>query len=168
MQAYIDGRSLLIFSGSSLQWQNLAWTVPGKHEGNDFPTIIGSSVNGSTVVEQWFPVWPDGETGVQYSEAFALFALIPPAFAYPGPSITGVSLTVSQARESLTIYQMPGPGNGYTLVLDFNDSGTGGSAWYRGSVTITTSDPASIPEPGTLLLAGAGVALLGLCRRIRV
>lgn len=162
VQAYIDGRSLLIFSGSTLQWHNLSFTVPGKHGGNDFPTTITSTSNSGTVTSQWLPNWPGGETGDQYSDIYT--PLIP---AFPGASITGVNLTVSQARNSLTIYQMPTSGNGYTLILDFDDEGPGGSAWYRGLVTVTTSDPASIPEPGTLLLAGAGVLLIGLCRRVR-
>ncbi len=71
-----------------------------------------------------------------------------------------------QARRSLTIYQMPGAGNGYTLILDFDDEAAGGSAWYQGIVAVTTSDPEAIPEPGTLFLAGAGALFVFLFRRL--
>lgn len=164
VQAYIDGRSLLIFSGNTLQWHNLSFTVPGKHEGNNFPSIISSALNGSAVMSgvEWFPVWPGGEAGEQFS---SLFAMLDPAL--PGAAVTGVHLTALQARESLSIYQLPDSGNGYTLIVDFNDNATGGSAWYRGLLTVTTSDAAPVPEPGTLLLAGAGLLLMGVHSRIR-
>ncbi len=161
IQAYIDGRSLLIFSGYTLQWHNLSFTVPGKHDGHNDPTIIIASANSSTVTAYWYPYWPDGETGDQYS--YENTSLNPPFHGY---AYTGITLTAVQARGSLTIYQMPGAGNNYTLILDFDDEAVGGSAWYRGIVTVGTFDPEAIPEPGTFFLTGAGALLVFLYRRL--
>lgn len=83
----------------------------------------------------------------------------------PGAEALSLNLTVLQARDALSILTLPSSGNGYQLILDFNDDTSGSAAWYRARVTIETAD-ASIPEPASVALAGAGLVLL-LWRRKR-
>ncbi|MBI4889189.1 MAG: PEP-CTERM sorting domain-containing protein [Acidobacteria bacterium] len=161
IQAVIDGRSLLLMQGSTLQWHNLSFTVPGQHSG-DNPTILSSTLNGVPVMNavQWWPNWPGGTSGDQLSDVFN--SLDP---ALPGATIASISLDVISGREALSIYQAPTSGNGYQLILDFDDTVTGGSAWYDARLTVNTRDEiGQIPEPGTAVMLGAGLLLIFLRR----
>ena len=61
-----------------------------------------------------------------------------------------VTLTVLQARCSLSLYQQPTSSNGYTLILDFNDDPVAGAAWYEARLDVSTMAPV-----GPILQLGA-------------
>ncbi len=165
-RAYIDGQSEMIVQASSVQWHNLAFTVPGYWDpltglsSDPKPTYISSSLNGSPVLTNyaWMPAW----TNYAWDTLSSVFTGLNPALPVDNMNVT---LSVIQAREALTIGQYPSVGNGYALILNFDDYTTPGAEWYEGKVTITTSP---IPEPSSLLLVGAGVggiALATWCKR---
>ena len=54
-QAQIDGHSPLHLQGNTVRWQNVSYTVPGKHEG-DYPTRFDP---GGGFFEWWL-TWPSG------------------------------------------------------------------------------------------------------------
>ena len=164
IQAWVDGRSLLILRGDAVQWHNLAWEAPGTWFWHDDPTIISSWVNGTSRMSEveWYPSWPVGTYGDVWSTTFT--GLDPDL---PGPEIVGVTLTALRAREALSIYQTPDGSNGYTLILDFNDDLTGEADWYHARVTLVTGESVTpaIPEPGTLVLLSTGLAWCSWRRR---
>ena len=155
--ALIDGRSQLVVQGNTLQWNNLTYTVPGLHgvEPPGEPTIIYTWSNGTPVLvnEEWYPSWPSGTSGDVDSTVFA--GLTP---ALPAQDLTAL-LIGSVGRESLSILEQPSAGNGYKLILDFDDNSTGGSAWYKATVKINYDD-AAVPEPGTSMLILVGLVLV--------
>jgi hypothetical protein len=163
VQAFVDGRSLLIFQGDTLQWHNLTWTAPGIPGSDNYPTTISSTLNAAVHMNavNWYPSWPGGSFGDQWSSV--LTGMDPDM---PGAEALSVNLTVLQARDALSILTLPSSGNGYQLILDFDDDTSGGAAWYGARVTIETTD-ASIPEPASVALAGAGLALLLWWRKRR-
>ncbi|RPI09536.1 MAG: PEP-CTERM sorting domain-containing protein [Acidobacteriales bacterium] len=163
VDAFIDGRSLLIFQGDTLQWHNLTYNAPGipSNPNEDYPTIITSTLNSVVQINavSWYPDWPGGTSSDVYSSTFT--GLNPDM---PGAEIVSVGIAPLQARYILGILQSPNAGNGYTLILDFNDDAPGGGAWYGALVSIETAD-AGVPEPTSIVLAGAGLALLYWWRR---
>jgi len=156
--AEIDGQSLLLIQGNTLQWQNVSFCAPGQHTNScgdsNLPTTITTTDNGVTVMSayQWYPTWPSGNSG---SVDSSIFAGLDPGL--PATALT-VALTVEEARESLTIDQQPTAANGYQLVLDFDDVNEGSSAYYEGQLSFTTQAP--VPEPASwLLLATCVIAV---------
>jgi N-acetylneuraminic acid mutarotase len=85
----------------------------------------------------WFPNWPSGVFGDQFSNALA--NLNPPLPL----TDTTVTLDVISARESLTAYQLPTSANGYALSILFSDYNTAGGDWYE--VEIKVNPPSSGP-----------------------
>jgi hypothetical protein len=156
----IDGRSLLIVQGNTLQWHNLSFCAPGQHffscGDTNLPTTISTSLDGVPVLvdQDWFPAWPSGNSGDVFSDLFSGLDPAPPA------SDSTVSLDALVARESLTILQLPSAANGYALILDFDDTFTSGSAIYSARITIDT-----VPEPSTFGLVAASLFLVGSLRR---
>jgi hypothetical protein len=171
-EALIDGVSDLVIQGNTLQWHNLAFYVPGKwtpsatpfdpSSWDNQPTLITTTFDGAPQMTgvAWFPDWPGGVTGNQWSSVYS--SLVPSLPA----SDMNVSLGAVVAREGFTIQQLPTALNSYTLVLNFNDSVSGGAEWYE--VTINISQPAPIPEPGTILLLGTGLGALAVVTRRRL
>ena len=113
VEAYIDGRSQLILSGSSAQWHHFNYAAPGRWRLADEPTII----NGV----EWFPTWPDvpdpeNRCGECYSSVFT--GVSPPL----PPTKMDVELVPIQSRFETSVVQYPTPSNGYSLVIEFNDN----------------------------------------------
>lgn len=150
----IDGQTLLLIQGNTLQWHNLQFEVPGVHSScpaGSQPTFISTTLDGVPVLTNfaWTPTWSNGTSGDVFS---SIFTELTPSL--PG-SDTNVSLSVIQARNSLTTNQLPTAGNGYELILDFNDAPLGGPAIYEGEVTVT-----NIPEPTSVSLEMVGFVTL--------
>jgi len=138
--AYIDGRDLLIVQGSTLQWHHLDYAAVGRFLGANVPTTISTTLNGAVVMDnlQWTPDWPFPPPNELRFEAFSsAFAGLAPAL--PSADAT-VTLSIIQARGSVTIFQSPSAANGYTLIVDFNDDPEGGPATYEVELTITTGN----------------------------
>ena len=78
IQARIDGQSLLIVQGSSVQWHNLSFCAPGLHSGDcgavNLPTIISTAVDGTPNLTglYWRPSWPSGPSSDVYSSTGAI------------------------------------------------------------------------------------------------
>jgi hypothetical protein len=152
VEAFIDGRSRLIISGNTAQWQHFEAAAPGipQNPGENYPTII-NSVN-------WAPTWslPDpSNCGGCTSSVFTGVC----------PGLSAVTQTVTlnriQYRQSVDIIQQPSAGN--PLIVEFNDNNYGGAAWYIIELNFPDAIPCgSVPtltEWGMIifmLLAGLG------------
>jgi hypothetical protein len=132
VRAYIDGRSMLIIKGNTVQWHHVDWAAPGRLGFVDFPTII----NGI----DWDPVWPDvpdAENRWCNCNSTTYEGLDP---ALPKSDME-VELVIIQARHSLSIEQYPSDDNDYELIIDFDDNPPGGADWYECELVITATHP---------------------------
>jgi hypothetical protein len=166
VEAFIDGRSQLIISGNTAQWQHFDASAPGipQNPGENYPTII-NSVN-------WIPTWSGDPSNCGGCPSSVFSGVCPGLSAVTQP----VALNIIQARQSVTIIQQPSAGNSYTLIVEFNDNIPGGAAWYIIELNFpdaTACASASVPtmtEWGMILfmtLAGLG-AVYYLKRQKRV
>jgi hypothetical protein len=118
VEAFIDGRSQLILRGNTAQWQHFDYSAPGVPESDNYPTIINSA--------NWTPSWTGNPNNCDgcFSNIFSGVC--------PGLSASEqtVNLNVIQARDSVSIVQQPSLINNYTLIVEFDDNGPGGAAWY--------------------------------------
>lgn len=92
IQAFIDGRSLLIFQGDTMQWHNLDYNAPGRWDGNR-PTIFDTALNGvpQWTDYNWYPDWPGGAYGDVWSsilESTTIPSAGPPGMKGSSPSPT--------------------------------------------------------------------------------
>ena len=121
VRAHIDGRSLLILSGNTAQWFHLEAAAPGRHDGVEFATYI----NG----DSWLPSWPD-ISGPENRNCRCTSS------TYEGPdplvaeSEAVVTLEIVQARGEVLVLDQPTKQNGFTLVVEFDDT-PGSSDWYE-------------------------------------
>lgn len=150
VNAWIDGYSRLIIQGSTVQWHNLHYKVPGREAGHNDPTNLSTADMGTVA---WFPGWPDATTdppqGDQFSTQFIGLNL--PLAAVDQT----VDLTKIAVRYDAFISQQPAAANSYTLIVDFNDDPIASAAYYT-----VRLDYAAVPLPGTLALLGP--SLLGM------
>ncbi|MCU0233775.1 MAG: hypothetical protein MUE90_07075 [Thermoanaerobaculales bacterium] len=158
VEAWIDGRSQLILKGNTAQWYHLDFTAPGRG-GVTYPTVI----NGV----DWFPVWP-GDPGNPNNSFCNCFSDVFTGVNPPLPaSALPVTLNIVQARAGVSILQQPSSGNDYELIVEFNDNGPGGAAWYL--IELQTADPipaASGPGAALLALLIAAAAVIALRARL--
>src|SRR5262249_4105477 len=77
IQAFTDGRDLLVLQGNTLQWQHLDFAAVGMWGNLNEPTIITTSLNGTTQLDHfnWYPSWPapldTGQWGTGNSSVFS-------------------------------------------------------------------------------------------------
>jgi hypothetical protein len=124
VEAWIDGRSDLSIQGNTAQWRHYEWDPPGL-----------TTINGTT----WNPVGMTTGCGGCNSD---VFNGVNPAL--PALSQT-VTLTPISARGSVSIIQQPDAGNGYTLIVRFDDNGPGGAATYSIDLNVPDASPKQIP-----------------------
>lgn len=161
---HIDSNDFLLLQGSTFQWHHIdtGGAAVGRHSGNNFPTVISSTLNGVTQmpITNWTPTWPQPVPNEIRFDAFSsvLNGVSPelPAFAP-----LAVDTSVVSGRGLLTVTQLPTASNSYQLIVRFSD-GFNGSADLRGTITVTT------PEPGMMGAGAAVVMLCGLGRRCRL
>ena len=161
VSAYIDGRDELIIQGNTLQWDHFDFAAPGRLDGVNYPTIITTTLNGSTQMNgvDWIPTWPlPPPDPIRFPAMSSVFTGLTPAI----PDTTDVALTVITARYSLTIAQLPTASNDFTTLLEFNDDPPAGAAWYEGLLTFGSgSSPAhggGIANDGTLTVVNSTIA----------
>jgi outer membrane protein assembly factor BamB len=132
VRADIDGHSQLTLSGRTARWYHIGFAAPGRLDGKNDPTII----NGA----RWYPTWPQpGENrdcGC-YSSTFRKVVPRVPARAFLS------SFQKVSCRDSCSARFSHG-----AVVIDFNDDPSGGDAWYKVRVTLTSeseSQPVRAP-----------------------
>jgi hypothetical protein len=166
IDAYIDGRDLLIVDDDTLQWHHLDYAAVGRWLGANEPTYLSLWIDGTLALDNyaWTPVWPDPPPSEIRYEAYSDILAIP--FVVVPDSAASVVLTPLIGRYSISTLQGPSALNGYELVLDFNDDPPSGAAWYSARVDISTST-SLVPEPSSMLLVATGIAALAgtRCRR---
>ncbi len=161
IKAMIDGRDWLTISGNSLKWQHLVpFAAVGRHWGSNEPTIITTTLNGVTQMDNvsWFPDWPEAPPAeVRYEAASSSFAGLFPSIPLAGMVIQNVTLVPISNRWTTTLI-------GFTedsVTIEFNDNPPSSHFWYEAQINIEM-----IPEPATVFLLGlGGLALLRKRRR---
>jgi hypothetical protein len=132
IEALIDGRDQLIITGDSLQWHHIAGAAPGGKfmtQGNSAaPTVINSSW-GPPIA--WFPVgWPPDQNSKMPESFSAVMDELVPVF----PAVEQRwRVKRIQARGDVRIVQQPNAGNGYTLIVEFDDLGPGNIPEWSGA-----------------------------------
>ena len=122
MEAVIDGRSQLILRGNTAQWRHFDFATPGRLDFKNAPTVINNV--------EWFPVWPDQPDRENrdcdgcLSDVFT--GVNPPLFS----ENMIVSLRKIQARDNVSIVQLPTPANNFTSVIEFDDNPPSGDDIY--------------------------------------
>ena len=134
----IDGISYLVVKGSTLRWYHQDFSAPGRWI--EAPTYV----NGV----EWQPTWPDvpDRQNANCQCYSSLYEGIPAIANYPP-----VKLEIVQARGMVTITQQPEAGNGYTLMVEFDDvvfpDKTYGDEWYEINLSPTNMPVAQPPTP---------------------
>ena len=162
VSAYIDGRDELIIQGNTLQWDHFDFAAPGRLDGVNYPTIITTTLNGVTQMNgaDWIPTWPfPPPDPIRFPTLSSVFTGLTPTI----PGTTDVSLNVIQARESMSIAQLPSASNNYTTLLEFNDDIEPGAAWYEGLLTFVSGSSngavgGGIANNGTLTVVNSTIA----------
>jgi|WetSurMetagenome_2_1015567.scaffolds.fasta_scaffold22406_3 hypothetical protein len=153
VRAWIDGESQLIIQGNTVQWHNLSYTAPGYRIPGEppEPTSLTTADMGTVA---WAPTtWSNGTSGDTTSEQFT--DLNAPLAAVDQT----VTLEAIDVRDAATIVQQPAAANGYTLIVDFDDSVSGGAYWYELSLAYIAPPELSAAEGaiGTeLTITGSG------------
>jgi probable HAF family extracellular repeat protein len=135
VKAWIDGHTQLIIQGNIVQWHNLSYVAPGyeaPYGDPPAPTYLATK-NMKSVA--WNPAWPSGTYGDTTSDKF--MGLSAPLAAVDQP----VTLTTKHARGPVTIIDQPSAGNGYRLVIDFNDESFDSAYWYEVSLEYISGVP---------------------------
>jgi IPT/TIG domain len=153
VRAWIDGESQLIIQGNTVQWHNLSYTAPGYRTPGDPPEPTYLTTAGMGTIA-WAPtIWSNGTSGDTTSEQFT--DLNAPLAAVDQT----VTLEAIDVRDGATIVQQPTAVNDYTLIVDFNDSVSGGAYWYELSLEYIAPPELSVAEGaiGTeLTITGSG------------
>jgi hypothetical protein len=158
IRALVDGRDQLIIRDNTLQWHHFENAAVGRHLGANEPTEITTTLNGSSQMDHydWIPEWPaPPPNNIRYEAYSSVFTGLTPAIPRQA---TTVSLQVIQARSLVQLIQQPSAANSYTTILEFDDRGAAGSAFYEARLTFP------IPEPAALSLIVFGIGSAGLVR----
>lgn len=176
IQAFIDGRDLLVIQGNTMQWHHLDYAAVGRilhadGSGRNDPTIISTALDGVADLTNynWYPDWPEPVPAeIRYPAFSSVFTGLSPSFPMQDYH---AALSIVTAREHLSIFQQPSAANGYTLVLDFNDDRSGGAVWYEANITLADGPgggdppPGTVPEPSTWAMLVLGFAGIGVASR---
>jgi hypothetical protein len=119
VSAFIDGHSQLVINGSNVKWHHLTAAAPGRWQGRDLPTTLGSRM--------WLPVWPQpGENRDCNCDSQPLTDLANPLAA--GAQIVTVEKLIG--RGNVYVVQQPSAANGFTFEVEFDDD-AGDAATYE-------------------------------------
>ncbi len=134
VQAWIDGRSQLILTGATAQWQHFDFAAPGR-----LNCDTGSPSEPTNLdFIAWNPVWPDVPScenrfcGGCFSDVYSGISPPLPATEFR-PSVVPWSI-----RGDVSIVDLPSSTNGFQTVIEFNDNSYGGADWYEFDLNIQT------------------------------
>jgi hypothetical protein len=136
--ALVDGRDQLIIRGNTLQWHHLQFAAVGRHEGRNEPTTISTTLNGNPVLTgfEWTPDWSvEPPDQVRFEDFSSIFEGLSPAI--PVGQDLDVTLEVIDGRSIVDVVQLPTADNDFTTILEINDNGPGGSAFYQAQLTFS-------------------------------
>jgi hypothetical protein len=160
IRADIDGRSQLILRGDTAQWQHFDFAAPGRENFTNFPTTINAI--------DWYPIWPDvPDAENRDCNCFSdVFVGVAPAVPDQLMEVELEILSVvrhddpTQLPGTASIVQFPGPENGFTIIVEFDDNGPGGSAFYDVRLRIRTLPVIDVKPgsfPNSINVRSAGV-----------
>jgi hypothetical protein len=159
---FIDTSDFLTISGPTVFWHHAdtGGAAVGRHGGNNFPTVISSTLNGipQMINVDWTPDWPSPPPAeIRYNTISSTYDQLTPAL-HASADVT-VQATVLSGRGTVAIIRPPTTIDSYTLIVEFKD-GFNGSANLDALITITTT-----PEPTSLTLLAIAAPLLLLRRK---
>lgn len=154
ISALIDGRDRLIVRDGTLQWDHLEGAAVGRHMGQNISTTITTTLDGETVLDnfEWTPDWssPPPDEIREPQQSSVLTGILP---EFPELE-QNVVLTPLNVRRYAEVIQQPSEANDYTLIVEFDDSKSGGSDTYTLKLNYYTPEPAML---GMLTLGGLTV-----------
>lgn len=133
VEAFVDGRDHLLIQGATVQWHHFDFAAVGRINGLNEPTYLTTSLHGDVSMDRvpWIPDWPQPPPAeIRYEAWSSVFTGLTPVVP-TDPDLLGVTLTAIQARESVSLIQSPGPNNGYTTIVEFDDFDSSGPDWYH-------------------------------------
>jgi hypothetical protein len=104
-KASVDGTDVVKLRGNNIWIEHQSWKLPGR-----------ITVNG----KKWAPQW-NGSTSAQYSLGWG----------FNHRRAANIKLTKEIGRGTITILDLPNPGNQETLSIQLDDSDFGGADWYQ-------------------------------------
>ena len=126
VKAWIDGRSQLIIRGNTVQWHNLSFNAPGYENPYGDPPAPTYLTTKDMKTVAWTPGdWSNGTSDDTTSDKFT--SLSAPLAAVD----QSVTLKANHVRDTAAIVQQPDSGNGYTLIVEFNDEESSSAYWYQ-------------------------------------
>jgi hypothetical protein len=160
IKAMIDGKDRLTISGGTLQWEHLKpFAAVGRHWGLNEPTIISTTLNGITQMDNvsWIPDWPEPppEEFRHTVVSSSAFPCLLPGIPLPGMVIQNVTLIPIESRSYASSLSLVGFTDS-SITIEFNDNPPPGHYWYEAQLIIEM-----VPEPAMIGLLGfGGLALL--------
>lgn len=118
IRSLIDGADRLMIRGDQVWFEHLAYELPGRWSGFEYPTTFNREI-------EWHPVWK-----TDYSDTFVIpdkNAVLP-----LGVEMTEETLKVvtNRGKDQVTVAEYPNEHNDYTLVLYLDDRGPYGPHWF--------------------------------------
>lgn len=161
IKAMIDGKDRLTICGNTLQWQHLTpYAAVGRHWGHNEPTIISTTLNGITQLDNvnWIPDWPEAPPAeIRYETTSSVFTGLSPSIPLADMVIQNVTLIPIESRSyasSLSLVEFTED----SITIEFNDNPPPSHYWYEAQINI---EMVPVPEPATMSLLGfGGLALL--------
>ena len=130
VEAVIDGRSQLILRNNTAQWRHFDFAAPGRLDFKNAPTVINNV--------EWFPVWPDKPD----KENRDCDGCLSDVFTGVNPPLLSEKMIISlrkvQARNKVSIVQLPTAANNLTLIIEFDDNPPPGDEKYIVNVDFVT------------------------------
>jgi hypothetical protein len=119
IEAWMDGRSQLVFTGHSVHWHHYQYAAPGRELFVNKPTLFDGV--------EWYPTWPDVPDAENRdcncdSSTYDQLPITVPLT----PTIA--SVTPIQVRKPPSVIQQASDANGFTLIVELTDVGASGSS----------------------------------------
>lgn len=119
VEAWMDGRSRLIFNGHTVKWHHYEYAAPGREQFVNKPTKLDGV--------DWYPTWPDIPDAENRdcdceSSTYEDLPITMPRVP------TTTTLDAIQARRAPSVIEQPSETNNYTLTVELTDIGASGSS----------------------------------------